>query len=259
MVKKLFALASVSALAGLVSAVGAAGCTETVETVSSSDAGSTTDAGKKDGSTAKPPADGGDEEEPKSCLDPKPVDATRAPYKTAKQTLGACKESDLVALAKAIEGNNELTWEGLKDAVTAESEECAKCVFSTETDENWGPIIFLKSGDEAFLNKGACFELAAAGADSAEACGKSVQNVELCTNVACSKCESSEDRQSCGEEALGEGGPCVEELEAVTAASGCGSKVSAYAKACGAVNKRPSGDPIKYAPSPDSTLCAATC
>lgn len=56
MVKKLFALASVSALTGLVAAVGASGCTtETVETTAGDgDAGVTKEAGTKDRTTPDP-------------------------------------------------------------------------------------------------------------------------------------------------------------------------------------------------------------
>ena len=77
MVKKLFALASVSALAGLVSAVSAAGCSsETVQTQAPTDAGGATDAKKSDAKTTTP---GDDEEdvEPESCLDTTPIDATQ--------------------------------------------------------------------------------------------------------------------------------------------------------------------------------------
>jgi len=62
MVKKLFALASVTALAGMVSAVGVAGCSETVTEVQPSDAGSDVkDSGKKE--TGGPSDDDSDDDE----------------------------------------------------------------------------------------------------------------------------------------------------------------------------------------------------
>jgi len=63
MVKKLFALASVTALAGMVSAVGAAGCSETVTEVQPSDAGSDVKPDTKKDSGPPDDGDDGDEEE----------------------------------------------------------------------------------------------------------------------------------------------------------------------------------------------------
>ena len=97
MIKKIFALASVTALTGLVAAVSASGCSSTT---SVADEGGTTVS--EAGGDARKPIEAGPEEEagPSSCPTTDPIDATTAPWKSPQVLPGSCTEkmiTDLVA------------------------------------------------------------------------------------------------------------------------------------------------------------------
>ncbi|HVH46074.1 MAG TPA: hypothetical protein VM925_27180 [Labilithrix sp.] len=102
MVKKLFALASVSALAGLVSAVGAAGCTTTTEV----QGGDTADSGKTDGGgkvNDTKPKDAGTTKTDGSTVDD---DAGTEPEEPEEETVGkACKTTADCNVENALNDN----------------------------------------------------------------------------------------------------------------------------------------------------------
>ena len=244
--KKLFALASVSAIAGLMTTVTASGCsTTTTESNPSSSSGSTGDGGgSKDGSTKDRTVivedDGGGEDT--DC--PKDVPLTEADldkeisWKEAKATPGACTTEDITQLEANFKATGIKTYFDLgKDL----SEACFGCVFSKDTDQNWGPIVGTaeNNGETGFINFGACF-----GYVEDEACGKALQYEQFCYNIACNECTTtSTERQKCVEKA-GSSGMCTEFGDATakacpniqTSAKKCNSIIDAAKTLCGAAS-----------------------
>ncbi len=222
MVKKLFALASVTALAGLVSAVGVAGCSETVvENPATPDSG--TDAGKTKGDSGPITGDDDDDTEEPLCYDEKPVEGlSEVKYNTAKVVPGACKASVEQTIKTFIDNNQSGTWDDLKAEITAkEGATCSSCVFSKDSDAKWAPIVQADSGG-ASINIGGCVEMAS----GKEACGRAVYVWNLCLTVVCDKCEEG---STCGQDA--QATACKEATDAVTAE--CGNNINSYLKACG--------------------------
>ena len=220
MVKKLFALASVSALAGLVSAAGVSGCTtETVTQGGGGDAGSS-DAKKDSKGTVD--TDSGEEEDPPLCYKEDPVDATGIEYKAARVKAGSCTTNVDKVLEDLIAANKEATFDDLKAALAKdESQECADCVFA-EDDGTWAPIV-TKSGKVDNINLGGCLEVVSGNED----CGKGYTQWNACLESVCAKCED-DDAQACGQDA--QSTACKEATEAFGTA--CGSSVNAYIKEC---------------------------
>ena len=229
--KKLFALASVSAIAGLMTTVTASGCSSTTTETSSSSSGSTGDGGTKDATVKdRTVVPGDDEEEVTDC--PQNVPLTEADldkeigWKEAKKTPGACTPTDLTQL----EANFKDT--GIKsyfDLGKQLSTECFACVFAKDTDANWGPIVGTaeNNGETGFVNFGACF-----GAVEDPACGKALQYEQFCYNIACNECATtSTERQKCTEKA-GSSGMCTEFGD--TTATAC-PNIQTSAKQCNSI------------------------
>ena len=226
MVKKLFALASVTALAGLVSAVGAAGCSETVVESGASDAGAS-DAAKK--SDAKTPNPGDDEEEPDpvSCLNTDPIDATKFPYTKALRAAGSCTDAEHKALSDYFEAKVDANEDVLVSEWSKEvSANCAKCVFSDGTGD-WTPII-VKDDELDNVNRGGCIEILT----GKEACGEAYQQVTECRLEACAtKCKTQDEFSECLKDAQGIfTGPCKDAYDNME--SSCGNNLAAAEKGC---------------------------
>src|SRR4051812_43046842 len=109
MVKKLFALASVTALTGFVSAATASGCTTTETVTIPADGGGGADAKTKppgsSGTSGKPIVvddDGGEGEgTTPTCLDKTPIDAAQIAYtKSVKAQKGACSPTEVGDLSQ---------------------------------------------------------------------------------------------------------------------------------------------------------------
>jgi hypothetical protein len=242
--KKLFALASVSAIAGLMTTVGASGCsTTTTETNSSSSSGGT-DGGTKDATTKDrtvvPEDDGG--EDPSDC--PADVPLTEADldkeigWKEAKAVPGACTAADITQLEANFKDQGIKTYFDLGKNLP---EGCFNCIFSKDTDANWGPVVGTaeNGGETGFVNFGACF-----GEVEDPACGKALQYEQFCYNIACNECSAtSTERQKCVEKA-GSSGMCTEFGDATakacpniqTSAKKCNSIVDAAKTLCGAAS-----------------------
>ncbi|MBN9163765.1 MAG: hypothetical protein BGO98_49345 [Myxococcales bacterium 68-20] len=227
MVKKLFALASVTALTGLVSAVGVAGCSdsESETTPSTTDAG--TDA--KPPREAAPPPDEEEEPEPEgTCVTKNPIDATQFPYQKAEQVPGACTTEELKKLtdyfATKVSANEDVKVSEWKKEVAAK---CASCIFSEESDTSWGPII---EKDDAFalVNQGGCIEIAS----GKEACGRAYQQTMTCWLEACLvDCKTQEEFDACrADQNSIWSGPCKDTFDNLQ--KECGSSISAYQNAC---------------------------
>jgi hypothetical protein len=96
-------------------------------------------------------------------------------------TTGACSSGELFGLAKAAADPGK-SFTDLYAALTTDA--CRACVFSAQADDHWQPIVWApsKASGAAFLNFGACFDVASGGS---AACGGAVQDDELCLAAAC--------------------------------------------------------------------------
>lgn len=234
--KKLFALASVSALAGLMTTVAAAGCSSTTTETTTGDAGGDAkDASRREVST------GDDEDDPVvDCPKNLPVTAAdldkEIGWKAAVATPGSCVQADVTQLEANFKDTNIQSYFDLGTGLSAE---CKACVFSKDTDANWQPIVgtAADNGKTGFVNFGACF-----GSIEGDACGKALQFEQFCYNIACNECATTQtERQKCIGKAGDTGGMCEEfgkstgtacpDLQAT--ATRCNSVLDAVKTLCG--------------------------
>jgi hypothetical protein len=181
MTKKLFALASVTALTGVVAAGTAAGCSSTTITDNDSGTGSSGEAGKAETGKTETGTSSGEEAGPSTCPTPDVIDATTFPWKPPSVTPGACTEGELDAFVAFVEKTDDpQKW---KDGNWTTNAACRDCVFAKETT-TWPPLILNASGQLAELNVGGCIAIAS----GKEACGKAYQQWRTCYLEACTDC-----------------------------------------------------------------------
>lgn len=204
MLKKLIALASLTALTGLGTAVMVAGCTTETTEDDGGDSGATDGSTtKRDGSTT---GDGGDTE---TNICPSPAPTEDPPYKSAAARQEVCDPGIGDFIDNYIKANSSATFKDLEAAIAADSTQggqaCASCVFTIENDAAWGPIVYAGDGSSggAFFNYGSCFEKAPGGS---AACGKAVQSAEFCLDQVCSDedCGSENAKTACIQTSLGD-------------------------------------------------------
>ena len=178
MTKKVFALASVSALTGLVVAASAAGCSTTIEPPQE-----TPDTGvePQDGSTPdrKPPTTPETSTDSGNCPTPDAIDQTTFPYKDPIVVAGACTEAELQAFVTFVDNNDDPA----KWKASIANQACQDCVFAKETT-GWAPVVLNASGDPAAFNVGGCIAVAS----GVPACGRAYQQWRSCYLEACSEC-----------------------------------------------------------------------
>jgi hypothetical protein len=185
MVKKLFALASVTALTGLIATAGVAGCSSTTVQDASGDSAAPTGDGGKDAS--KPKTDGSADEdsgEPATgtCPTLDPIDATALPWKSPTKLLGACTAKELSDLVTYVDANSSAKYADWKKTVTGAS--CSSCIFGKETDATWKPLLEDAKGQLVGLNVDSCIAIASGN----DKCGQSYQNWFDCRFEACTDC-----------------------------------------------------------------------
>jgi hypothetical protein len=222
MLRKLFALASISVFGCVVSATGMFGCSETANTPAS-DAGSADSADGKD--SGKP---GEDEPDEKLCYSQDPIDVSTVLYKPARFQLGSCSRDvfDVIEDEILAKGGT-LGPADLKEAIAAkESAACAECVVADDGD-TWAPIVSSADGNSV-LNLGGCFEAMSGRA----ACGKAVQQWMACLSTACSSCQDQTEYQSCTNDV--QQSACIDSTSVVVAT--CGEGINSYLESC--FNKR---------------------
>ena len=177
MVKKLFALASVTGLSGLVVSIAVAGCSSTTTVVdnSATDSGpSATDAGPKKDAT---PPSGDDDDTTEAgattCPSSDPVDAADLPWAPPTKTQnGACTQSQLDEFNKFLTDNPTTTNAQFIDHIKKSTPTtCGACVVTDASAATWGPLP-TSNGDLVTINIGSCFALVS----GKEACGKAIQN-----------------------------------------------------------------------------------
>ena len=227
MVKKLFALASVTALTGLMVSVAAAGCSSTTtETDPGTDAATNPD-------TSKPKTDGGggtgdDEEAPPStvCKGLEEVDATQLPWKAPYKELGACTATELKTLVDYVEANDTAKYADWKKSVTNAA--CNGCIFGKEADATWRPLLENANGELVGLNVGGCIAIASGN----EKCGQAYQNWFDCGFEACADCPADDSAafSKCRTAANSAKGGCKKALDNVV--SVCGAAIDTAEPAC---------------------------
>jgi hypothetical protein len=183
MVKKLFALASVTALTGLMVSVAAAGCSSTTTETTETDAAAASDTGaKKEASTPEPE----DSAVSTECKGTTTVDATALPWKSPAKDIGACSADELKGLVDFLSANDTAKYAEWKTKITNPA--CNACVFGKESEATWKPLLENAAGDLVGLNVGGCIAIASGN----DACGKSYQQWFDCRFEACADCPSGD-------------------------------------------------------------------
>jgi hypothetical protein len=229
MIRKLFALAGVSALGGLVSTAGSAGCSgDPVSQALTPDSGTRT-ATEEPKSPTKAP-DGGtkkdDEKESKTCLTTEKVDATKIPYATVGTQPGACTPDEGAELLRYLNAQlangadfTQADWAG------SVSDKCAKCVFTEKDAPKWGVIINEKDAFYGY-NFGGCIEMLT----GSETCGRAVQQAMMCAEDACAKCSTEQELNACLADSELVERPCKDAVAKVE--SDCGRTIGQHLKTC---------------------------
>jgi hypothetical protein len=240
MVKKLFALASVTALTGLIAAVAASGCSST-DVINDTPDGTGGDTGKPD--TGKPKEAGPDPDEPATtgtCPSTDPITAADIEKQlnwlppTAVQSV--CTQTNIDDL-KALFKSAPATGVAFTDINAKLGATCAACAFSTDKNTtNWG-IFAQYDGKSAVQNEsGACFAVI-----KDPACGKARFEWETCLDIACPESDCGADkRQACFPKAYKVGGACKAITDAYVAAcpdeqgliDACGTTFKSLAVTC---------------------------
>ncbi len=213
--KKLFALASASALTGLLAATGAAGCTtETTETTPTQDAG-TSDAKKTPTLVSD---DGGDQ----LCYQSDPFDATTIPYKKARVLPGSCAPN-LPTVLDLLFATPQVTADALHDGLANEiSQACADCAVAADDGDSWAPVVW--DGVQLIQNIGGCLEVVS----GSENCGRAYTQWNGCLNTVCRKCTTQNEAAACLQNV--QSAACSDATQALTTA--CGNNVNSYISAC---------------------------
>lgn len=224
MVKKLFALASMTALTGVVTAGSSAGCSTTVTEVPA-DSGSGTPTPEEDsGPSVKPkpqPQDSGPGE-PSTCPTEDPIDATKAPWKSPTIAPGSCTEADLTKMGSDL-GAQGGTIAKMKEGIATDA--CRNCVFAQD-GATWAPLVENASGQLTNLNVGGCIAIASGNDD----CGKAYQQFRSCYLAACEQCDEGAF-QSCTGKAVN-GTACRDAVQDLLDACGGEAPLTAAETAC---------------------------
>jgi hypothetical protein len=223
MLKKLFALASFTAITGVVVAVSATGCSSSTTT-------STTD--EDGGGTTKPKdasADRGPVEEedagPATCPSTDPVAEADLPWAPPTPTqVGKCSTGDIADFEKFLKDNPSSTNEQFEAHIKTANATCHACIFTDASKPTWGPIP-TSGGKLVTINIGACFALVS----GKEACGKAIQNEFDCEFVACGDCADDTAFSNCRKKA--QTGACKPFIQAIQ--TGCNGVPATVDDACG--------------------------
>lgn len=213
--KRIFALASVTALTGLVASATSAGC-------SSSDSPGTTtgDASVPDVREAKAPFDASEPEEdagPSNCPITDKIDAKMFPWKPPAVAQGSCTDDEIKTLAKAVDDNAKITYADLKKAVPNVT--CNKCLFGPESGMKWTAMLEDGKGEFSRHNFGGCVAVLSGSDD----CGKAFSQYDECLNTACDMCADQTAFDKCSTPASK--GACKQSLADLQ--SICGDKIDA--------------------------------
>lgn len=227
MLKRIFALASITTLAGLMSAVAAAGCSsDDPKAQAPLEAGSPNP--NSEGGADKSLDDGGAAADDPPCMEEDSIDATKFPYATAKRAANACTNDELQALATFFTDKAQNTEDiSIEEWSKSVSDTCAQCVFSDDTGAEWSPIL-VKGDKLENVNRGGCIEVAS----GKRSCGEAYQRVAECRLAACvDTCKTAEGFTACLNDVEGIFmGPCRGAYDSLQ--KECGDALSTYEAAC---------------------------
>ena len=199
MVKKMFALASVTALTGLIAAVAASGCSSTT-TVDNPPA----EAGLTDTKVEAAVKKDADPVEAEAATCPKATPITAADIGLTWIAPGApqsvCDQSNLDALKKVFaDGKGSAKYTDIEKSLGAT---CGACVFTQVKGTRWGVILKDGANIAGDNSSGSC-----AGQNAGAACGKAAFELDACGDLACPQTECT-DQQACFKKAFAAKGPC---------------------------------------------------
>lgn len=210
MSKKVFALASVTALTGLLVA-GTSACSGQKFYVISDEGGapSAVDGGKQP-STTVPPSDAGVTKKPvdastdpdpdpgptgTTCPTTAPIDATVFPWAPPRALPGSCTPADVDGLVAYVTAHPAAAYPDLKNQVANLT--CRQCLFVPD-GAKWGAIVEKSDGSFLRNNLGGCVALASGSVS----CGKAYSQLDDCISVACENCADQAATQNCSTAAV---------------------------------------------------------
>jgi hypothetical protein len=214
MMKRIFALASVTTVCGLVAATSASGC-------SSSDSGGAPaeEAGLDGSADAKKPVEASDDipdTGAPTCPTTAAIDATTNEWKPPNVMPGACTGAMVDALVAAVDASPMIAYPDLKAKITDPT--CKACLFAPD-GAKWAAFVEDASGAFLRQNFGGCVAVVS----GQEACGKAFSQYEDCTDLACQDCADETSFNACNSPASK--GACKTAASNVTTV--CGSNVTA--------------------------------
>ncbi len=236
--KKLFALASFTAIAGAMVAMPTTGCSSSTTVTGGSDAAP--DAKK----TTPPPVgsdDGGGDDGGTmmggTCPNTTAITTAdldgqfgwKAPHPIQK----VCTAADIKALSDAFDNSANKTYDDIIKDISGKITDaaCLGCIVTDKTATQWGPIF--KDAMGALPNFGACY---AAFPGSNAACGKANEYLELCVLIACNDCTDQNSFNACAA-SKGLKTACADPIKqyqtACSGVPGFGDMTSPLEKACG--------------------------
>lgn len=224
MFKKMFALASFTAVTGVVAAVAAAGCSSTTETTTSTEDSGSSTTKPKDASTDRSTVEEEDAG-PSTCPSTDPIAESDLPWAPPTKTqAGKCTQQMLDGFEKFLKDNPNTTNEQFEAEIKKTSATCHSCIFTDANNPTWGPIP-TSGGKLVTINIGACFALVS----GKEACGKAIQNEFDCEFVACGQCADDTAFSNCRKKA--QTGACKPFIQAIQ--SGCNGVPATVDDVCG--------------------------
>jgi len=120
------------------------------------------------------------------------------------------------------------TWTGLRTSIQGRSASCASCIFSTDADTTWGPVVFVGTNGGAMMNYGACLTRSPGGS---QACGQKLMQNVMCLGEVCSECTTQQAEDACVSASVANPATCGKYDD--TAA--CGANRDALLNACDGV------------------------
>lgn len=199
MANRLFALASVTALAGAIVAVEGGCLGEPPIGLSdkgaggggSGDGGGTAGDGNGtagiDGGTATDGSVPTDGAAAATCPSTAPIDATKFAYKPAATPSTACTAAEIEELITFVDTNKTATLADVKLSVTNTT--CRACLVTLDTDATWGAIVEDAAGKVVLINSAGCIEAKSGKLE----CGVAYHRFERCLEEACVACPAGND------------------------------------------------------------------
>jgi hypothetical protein len=166
---------------------------------SSSSSGGASSSGSTSGNTSSSSSSGNTG--PTECIGT--TVPPKADWKAPAQSQNVCTPADLQKLSDTAQ--TATSWQDIVTAVTTQNAACGACIFTPVEGANWGPIVMLNGGQDAFINWSACF---ARAPGSSDACGESFFQQNQCGAEMCQSCSDDASAQNCYGEAVSDATKC---------------------------------------------------